>query len=145
VPRLEAGAFAAYGSLPIDECYTATAGGQHHTLVYLKKQSRESAVLRFMVDYGARQEPARTVECSVWAFSGGNEKSGLYEHPSFRALVEQHRLSGGAPPSATYYSWLERPGIHYGGIMACFMKKAGGGGGWMGNGIVSEVGDDLLV
>lgn len=145
MPRLEAGAFAAYGSLSIDECYTVSAGGQHHTLVHLKKKGVESAVLKFMAHYGAAQEPARAIECSVFGFSGSIEKSGLYEHPSFRALVEQHRLSGGAPPSATYYSWLERPGIHYGGIMACYMKKAGGGGGVMGNGIVSEVGDDFLV
>jgi hypothetical protein len=144
VPRLEAGAFERYGLLPIDECYSATMEGQHHTLLYLKKKCREPAVLKFMEDYGAKQEPARTIECNIWAFSGSNEKSGLYEHPSFRALVEQHGLSGGAP-SATYYSWLERPGIHYGGIMACYMKKAGGGGAGVGTGIVSEVGDDFLV
>ena len=63
VPRLEAGAFEAFGSLPIDECYTATVGGEHHTLVYLKKRDRETLVQRFMVDYGNRQEPARVV---VW-------------------------------------------------------------------------------
>ena len=128
MPRLEAGAFEAYGSLPIEECYTAMVGAEHHTLVYLKKRSVESAVLRFMVDYGNRQEPARVVECHAWGFSGGSETSGLYEHPSFRVLAEQHRLqpvSGGA----SYYSWLERPGIHFGGIMVCYLKKAGGGGG----------------
>jgi hypothetical protein len=126
VPRLEAGAFET--SLPIDECYTATVGGTHYTLVYLKRKVAESTVLRFMVDYGNRQEPARVVECHAWGFSGGSETSGLYEHPSFRVLVEQHRLqpvSGGA----SYYSWLERPGIHFGGIMVCYLKKAGGGGG----------------
>ena len=126
VPRMEASAFAEYGLLPIEECYTATSGTMHHTLVYLKKRSRASSLHKFLTHYAEQHGLDGAWEHDVFGFSGGGEKSGLFGHPWFGVLVQAYRLCGGGA-SSSYYAWLERPGIHYGGIMACYMKKAGGG------------------
>ena len=126
VPRMEASAFAEYGLIPIDECYTATSGNMHHTLVYLKKRSRASSLQKFMTHYAEQHGLDEAWEHDVFGFTGSGERSGLFGHPSFAVLVQEHRRCGG-DSGASYYSWLEHPGIHYGGIMAGFMKKKGGG------------------
>ena len=124
VPRMEASSFAEYGLLPVDECYTATSGTtMHHTLVYLKKKSRVSSLQKFMTHYAEQHGLDEAWEHDVLGFTGSGEKSGLFVHPWFGVLVQECRRGG----PTTYYAWLERPGIHYGGIMACYMKKAGGG------------------
>ena len=129
--RIEASTFAEYGLLPIDECYsvaiTTASETTMHTLIHLKKRSRDTAVRKFITYHheknveGVEDDRHHRYNFTTSSFSTSDDKSKLNEHPSFAILVEHFQM--GTSSSSSFYSWVETAGLRGGGMLATFCKK----------------------
>jgi hypothetical protein len=108
----------------VDECHTVEISPLKYTLVYMKDRKTATAMNRLMANYAAVHKVA--VQESI-GFSNKVKRSGLAEHQAFIAMAAMHQGEAEGEGRTPFSSWIERPDLRGGGMIASYCSKLGRG------------------